>query len=318
MKIDRFFIAAALVIAVLTAACGGNGGNDSGWTFSVSSSDTAYVDTAVNFSTSVDAVFSMSESCGYFATTPDSRGGSLLLERSGSCELRATAKGTTKTHSINVVENPQLTFTGSSGRLPNEMAVGQSVNLTYTFWGANPDNRNLEWTVSPSDAGTVEETISAAMSPQLYTVKFNALKIADQVTVAASLNGVKLAEQTTKITNPPLTQIVDLGDGQITADANDKQYVDSACARMMELNTGDSEVTNWWMSPAPDGLLFDNLYRLLDMGYNAVPELTNITGGATAADCLLLWGHKDDKARIVKLPYPLIDDIESRISPEVF
>jgi hypothetical protein len=43
--------------------------------------------------------------------------------------------------------------------------------------------------------------------------------------------------------------------------------------------------------------------ELPEIEYDAVPELTNITGGATADDGLLLWGHKDDKARIVKLPF---------------
>ena len=47
-----------------------------------------------------------------------------------------------------------------------------------------------------------------------------------------------------------------------------------------------------------------------DGGYNSIPELTNVTGGATVSNGVLLWGYKDSTARIVKLPYPLIDNYD--------
>ena len=221
----RFFVVAALtaVLALACTACGGksNGGGTPppppDWTLSVTAG-TPEVDKTITFSTTVAAGFAFNGNCGTMTTNSDGRGGSIKLTRSGSCELRATAQGTTKTHTLNVVENPKVTF-ATSPPIPAEVDVGKSIDLTYTLTGVNEGNRNLTWTVNPSDAGTVETVTIAPIPTDLNTVKFVALKLADNVIITATLNGSQVATLNTKVATAPL-QTLDLGNGQITAGAN--------------------------------------------------------------------------------------------------
>lgn len=197
----RLFLVANLmaVFTFTTMACGGKEKKDTPqivptWTFSISGVNSE-VDKTVTFSTTIAATFSLNGNCGTLTVNNDARRGSLKLTRSGSCELQATALGATKTHVLNVVENPKIIILSE---LPDEMYIGQSANLTYILTGVNSDNRNLVWSVSPVDAGTLE-TVSGAHD----VVKFNALAIADQSTISVSLNGNHLAELTTKVGDEP-------------------------------------------------------------------------------------------------------------------